>query len=142
MNKNRIKLLTSGLILGGMSSLFACGVAADNLMAGEQQYNQCIGCHSFSYHRTGPMHCNLFGREAGSAPGFDYSEAMQVSNIVWDTQTLDAFLASPFNSIPGTSMGFVGIADKGKRQDLIAYIEYQSHSEECAPNNDKASTTE
>ncbi len=89
---------------------------------GEAIYGRCQGCHALAYNRTGPMHCGLFGRRAGTAPGFTYSTAMANSNIVWDAKTLDRFIAAPTEMIPGTAMGYAGISDPQERADLIAWL--------------------
>ena len=89
---------------------------------GERIYGRCLACHALQYDRTGPRHCGLFGRKAGSVPGFDYSEAMKRSGIVWNAATLDRFLADPLGTVPGTTMGYAGIADARERADLIAYL--------------------
>jgi cytochrome c len=97
--------------------------AAAVLARGEQVYARCAGCHSIDTHRTGPQHCGLFGRRAGTAPGFDgYSPAMRASGIVWNERSLDAFLQDPLRRVPGTSMGYAGIADAGERAALIAWL--------------------
>ncbi len=101
------------------------------IKAGEAVYARCAACHSLSYDRTGPHHCGLFGRHAGSVKGFDYSAAMKRSNIVWDEKTLDRFLANPAQAVPGTSMGYAGIADKKERADLIAYLKAANGTPEC-----------
>ena len=44
---------------------------------------------SLEENRIGPKHCGVFGRRAGSLPGFDYSPAMRRSKIVWNEKTLD-----------------------------------------------------
>ncbi len=72
------------------------------------------------------------GRRAGSVPGFAYSAAMKKSSIVWNKRTLDRFLASPLAVIPGTAMGYAGIADPRERADLIEYLERANHSPPCA----------
>lgn len=89
---------------------------------GEQVYARCGACHSLESDRTGPRHCGLFGRRAGSVPGFTYSRAMKQSVLVWNAQTLDRFLASPMSAVPGTTMGYAGIDDAQERADLIAYL--------------------
>lgn len=89
---------------------------------GARIYGRCLACHALQYDRTGPRHCGLFGRKAGSVPGFDYSEAMKRSGIVWNAATLDRFLANPLGAVPGTTMGYAGIADARERADLIAYL--------------------
>jgi len=69
------------------------------------------------------MHKGLFGRPAGSVPGFDYSAAMKNSGIVWSPATLDLFLRGPRQMVPGTKMTFVGVPKAQERADLIAYLE-------------------
>lgn len=98
---------------------------------GEVIYGRCVACHAFAYDRTGPRHCGLFGRRAGGVPGFAYSDAMRRSNWVWNAQTLDRFLQSPLKALPGTSMGYAGIADRQERTDLIAYLKRMNDSAEC-----------
>ena len=98
---------------------------------GEAIYTRCLACHAFAYDRTGPRHCRLFGRRAGSLQGFAFSDAMRRSNLVWDARTLDRFLANPLKAVPGTAMGYAGIADRQERADLIAYLKRVNDSAEC-----------
>lgn len=117
-------LAAAAIAIGGVAPLDA-GAApeAAALRAGEQIYERCVGCHSIDVNRAGPRHCGLFGRHAGSEPGFEgYSDAMKRSGIVWDERTLDRFLANPAASVPGTAMGYAGIADARERSELIAYL--------------------
>lgn len=94
------------------------------LERGEQIYSRCAACHAIDYNRTGPQHCGLFGRKAGTAPGFDnYSQAMRESNIVWNAKSLDRFLQSPMQAVPGTSMGYAGVKDPVERAELIAWLQ-------------------
>jgi cytochrome c len=96
--------------------------AAGSERNGERLYERCAACHSLDRDRTGPRHCGLIGRRAGSVAGFGYSEAMRASGIVWTQESLDRFLAAPTRVVPGTSMGYSGIEDPGVRRDLIAYL--------------------
>ncbi len=91
--------------------------------AGEAIYDRCAACHALDRDRTGPRHCGLIGRRAGSVQAFDgYSEAMKRSRIVWSEATLDRFLRNPTAYVRGTSMGYAGISDAKERADLIAYL--------------------
>ena len=99
--------------------------------AGEEIYTRCLACHALAYDRTGPRHCGLLGRRAGSVKGFAYSEAMKDSKIVWTDKTLDRFLANPLQAVPGTTMGYAGVADAKERADLIAYLEQANQSPQC-----------
>ena len=103
----------------------------DDVVRGKEVYNQCIGCHSPERHRTGPKHCGLIGRNAGAAEGYEYSSAMRESGIVWSTQTLDYFLYSPLEYMPGINMGIAGIKDENDRMDLIAYLIAMNERSEC-----------
>ncbi|MFI5018108.1 MAG: c-type cytochrome [Dongiales bacterium] len=115
----RIGGLALALLLAGGAVAYAEGDPAK----GEQVYHRCQGCHSIDRNRIGPMHKGLFGRPAGSVPGFDYSVAMKNSGIVWTAATLDLFLQGPRQMVPGTKMTFVGVPKAQDRADLIAYLE-------------------
>lgn len=93
-----------------------------SVTAGARIYAQCMGCHSPSYHRTGPKHCGLFGRRMGSVVGFTFTSAMKDSCIIWSQATLDRFLKAPLEMVPNTSMGFAGISSATDRSYLIDYL--------------------
>lgn len=99
---------------------------------GEVIYGRCLACHALAYNRTGPRHCGLFGRRAGSVPGFAYSPAMVKSKIIWNAKTLDGFLSNPTRMVPGTAMTYAGIPDPQERIDLIAWLrQATASSTEC-----------
>lgn len=85
-------------------------------------YDRCIACHTLANNRTGSRHCGLFGRRAGSVPGFNYSPAMARAKLTWNAETLDRSLENPGRVVPGTTMGYAGIADPQERADLIAWL--------------------
>jgi cytochrome c len=114
--------LTSGLPAG----------AQGDATRGQEVYARCAACHSLAIDRTGPRHCGLIGRKAGSVAGFSYSKSMRRSGIVWSRRTLDRFLADPLRAVPGTAMGYDGVKDARERADLIAYLEAAQRSPECA----------
>lgn len=115
-------LLTT-LFLGALFCAAAgAAPASGDVVHGEQIYTRCFACHALEHDRTGSRHCGLFGRKAGSVPGFDYSDAMKKSGIVWNEKTLALFLADPAKTVPGTSMGYAGVKDAQERGDLIAYL--------------------
>jgi cytochrome c len=125
-----VRMLGGFVALGG--ALLPAGAAqAADPGHGEQVYRRCMACHALAQDRTGPRHCGLLGRRAGTVPGFDYSAAMKRSRIVWTTATLDAFLADPMTVVPGTAMGYAGVKDPVERADLIAYLAQASASAAC-----------
>ena len=105
--------------------ILIAALAAGDPAAGEAIYSLCQGCHALEYNRTGPKHCGLLGRRAGSVPGFDYSPAMKRSALVWNEKTLDRFLADPLKAVPGTTMTYAGVPDAHERADLIAYLKQE-----------------
>jgi cytochrome c len=112
------------LALSALAAASAAAAADPQLLRqGEQVYARCQACHSLDVDRTGPHHCGLFGRRAGSVRGFDYSEAMKRSDIIWTAQTLDRFLANPAAMVPGTEMTYAGVRDPGERMALIAWLQ-------------------
>jgi cytochrome c len=65
----------------------------------------------------------VVGRAVGQAQDFDeYSPAMKSQQGSWDEARLDQFLQQPQSSVPGTSMGFPGVADAAQRKAIIKYL--------------------
>lgn len=93
--------------------------------AGERVFRQCATCHvaDTDVNKVGPSLKGIVGRQAGTAPGFRYSNANKNSGITWTEQELFAYLESPRTKIPGTTMSFVGVRDPQQRADLIAYLQ-------------------
>jgi cytochrome c len=115
-----VALALAGLVLAGAVSAAPDAAA---LKRGEDVYARCAACHAIEANRTGPQHCGLFGRHAGTAPGFDgYSKAMRASGIVWDEHSLNVFLQDPIKAVPGTAMGYAGVKDDKERSELIAWL--------------------
>ena len=94
--------------------------------------NHCRTCHVTTEgdHRLGPSLHNIIGREAGSAPGYAYSPAMQNADFVWDEETLDRFIQNPEAVVPGNNMKpFTGIASAEERAKIIAYLKAESDAD-------------
>jgi cytochrome c len=71
---------------------------------------------------AGPNLHDLFGRKAGSAAGYAFSEAMTKSGIVWDDATLTEYNRDPKAKVPGTKMVFNGVKQAPQLADLVAYL--------------------
>jgi len=98
---------------------------AGNAARGERVFNQqCKTCHSLEDGPsiTGPTLHGVFGRKAGTAPGFESSPEMIKSGIVWDETTLAEYSRDPKAKVPGTKMVFNGIKQAGQLADLVAYL--------------------
>lgn len=109
-------------------------LAQDDADAEEQQLafnNHCRTCHVTDEgdHRLGPSLHDIVGQEAGSATGYGYSSAMADSDVVWDEETLDRFIADPDATLPGHNMKpFAGIASAEERAKIIAHLEAETGS--------------
>jgi nitrite reductase (NO-forming) len=114
--------LLSGIAL---TSFAAQPAAPTDVAAGREVFRICSACHSLDpgHNLIGPSLSGLIGRKAGTAPGFDYSDAMKQANITWDAKSLDGYLADPQKVVPGNRMPFGGLKSDLDRQELIAYLE-------------------
>lgn len=103
--------------------------AADAARGATLYASRCGGCHALDENRYGPAHRGVFGRKAGRAPGYAYSEALSSSSIVWREDTLDRWLADPEKLIPGQKMS-VSVPSEDDRRDLIAYLRARARTQE------------
>ncbi len=125
-------MLRLTFLLAGVALAVSAGAAPKgDPIAGKEIYARCLACHALAYDRTGPRHCGLFGRRAGSVKDFAYSDAMKCLKIVWNEKSLDRFLANPLAAVPGTAMGYAGVVDRIERANLIAYLKQANQSLEC-----------
>ncbi len=116
----------SHFLLGIFSTAIPSMVShAESITEGQKQFANCIACHSITPHQNGlgPSLYGLFSRQAGTVPGFRYSNAVKNSGIIWDQKTLDKFLTDPQQVIPGNRMPFSGIENPQQRADLITYLQ-------------------
>ena len=104
---------------------FVVTARADEPGAGEALLKKCEICHSLTAGgptKAGPNLHGIYGRKAGTTPGFVFSIAMKNSGIVWDDGTLTAFLRDPKNELPGNRMSFPGVSDEAALVDLLARL--------------------
>ena len=112
-------------------------MAAASAERGQVVASNCTGCHTVSpadNRRTaGPTLWGVVGRAPASLPGFEYSSALPRLGGVWHEEALNAFVAHPMATAPGTSMQFEGLANAEERADLIAYLRTLSDAPSPAP---------
>ena len=93
---------------------------------GQRVFNQqCRSCHTLEKDGAQPAGPNLhgvFGRKAGTAAGYEFSDAMKASGIVWDDATMADYNRDPKAKVPGTKMVFNGVKQAPQLADLVAYL--------------------
>ena len=93
---------------------------------GAPLFKKCARCHSLSANgvrRSGPHLSGLFGRRAGSVPGYNYSSALTGVEFEWNDETLFAlFDKGPDKVLPGTKMPVQRVSDSGKLTQLVEYL--------------------
>lgn len=110
-----------------LSGLIAADAHAGDAAAGKKVFKKCKACHyaAKDKNKTGPHLVNLIGREAGTVEGYKYSKAMKSSGIVWDEDTLTAYLRAPKKYLKGTKMAFAGLRKDADIANVIAYLKAQ-----------------
>ncbi len=89
--------------------------SSDAVRGAKLAKGKCGACHYFDKERkkVGPTLMGIYNR----APTID-----RVPYGKWDSTALDAWLTNPKAVKPKTRMGFKGIPEKAKRDDIIAYL--------------------
>jgi cytochrome c len=64
----------------------------------------------------------IVGRKAASVAGFEYSEDLRKSGIVWNEATIDNFISAPKKLLPGTRMELPGVEDVETRRRIIRFL--------------------
>lgn len=110
-----------------MAGVVSAGAAQDAKNGQNVFDSSCGNCHTVKEgkHKSGPSLFGVVGRNAGSAEGFTYSDAMKASGIVWTAEKLDAFALNPKGVVADTKMKFGGVKNDKSRADLLAYIAEQ-----------------
>jgi len=102
-----------------LSFIFSKRIPAGDAENGAKLFKtRCLQCHIVEKEggaKTGPTLNGLFGRKSGTVPGYVYTEANKKSGIIWDDETLFAYLENPKKYIPGTKMAFPGFKKESER---------------------------
>lgn len=119
-------LTTAAAILLAVATAGRAAAQEPDTARGERLFNQqCRSCHSLqqgSSTMAGPSLYGLFGSRAGTVRGYEFSEAMVHSGIVWDERSVADYLRDPKAKVPGTKMAFGGMRQKAQIADIVAYL--------------------
>lgn len=73
--------------LAAFSIIMATGAPATVAHAGAEK--RCLACHTFGEsNKMGPGLKGVFGRQAGTQPGFAYGDSLKNGGWVWDEEKL------------------------------------------------------
>lgn len=96
-----------------------------DLERGERLYAMCRSCHTYvpgGANLTGPNLWGTFDAKAGHVAGYNYSEALKASGLVWDAATMDKWIENPRGLVEGTKMAYVGMKSAEDRAALVAWL--------------------
>ena len=123
--KYAISCLVAAVGLALASPALADGDAA----AGEKVFKKCKACHAVgdgAKNKVGPSLNGIVGAPAAQVEGFKYSKSMVElagGGLVWDEETLTAFLTKPKKVVPKTKMSFAGLRKEADIDNVIAYLQ-------------------
>lgn len=93
---------------------------------GAEVFRACAVCHTLrpdDENRAGPTLFGVFGRKAGAAPGYNYSEAFRKLDLVWTPETVSRlFELGPQAYTPGTKMPEQTVSNAQDRAALIEFL--------------------
>jgi len=120
----RMKTIGKSLIAATLAVVVSITAQAEgDATKGEKVFRKCKACHSMdAKKKIGPSLAGIMGRKAGAVEGYRYSKVFQTTEIVWDENTLAAYLKAPRKFMKGTKMAFAGLRKPEEIADVIAYM--------------------
>jgi len=104
---------------------------------GEILFKQrCSVCHQpdpGGKNGVGPALYGAYGRRAGQAPGFPYSDNLKASGIIWNAQLLNQWIQKPDSLVPNAKMKLAPVSQAQDRADIIAFLRTKTATPGAAP---------
>lgn len=116
----RLAFCAAALVIACQSPAFG-----QDAEGGKRIFARCSPCHAVgpnAANKVGPELNGLFGRKAGSVPGYAYSPANLQSGITWTEEEFTAYIKDPKGVIKGTKMSFAGVKNEQEIKDLVAFL--------------------
>ena len=122
-------------IIAVICILFGVVLAIGSAYAIDKEFRKCAGCHKIEEGKRGGMGPNLwgiFGSPAGQVEGYRYSEWLKESGIVWNRESLHAWLSDRKTreeyfgkNVFKTKMMWTGIKKEEDMNAILDYLEKQ-----------------
>ena len=109
--------------------------ASGDAMRGKKVFRKCMACHTVEKDgrsRVGPNLWGIVDQAAGAVEGYKYSKALierAEAGLVWDAESLDAYLRKPREFLKGGKMVFAGLRKEQDRLDVITYLREEGAKE-------------
>ena len=115
--------------------IFGLALAITNAYAIDKEFRKCAGCHKIEEGKKGGMGPNLwgiYGSPAGQVEGYRYSKWLKDSGIVWNRESLQAWLSDRKTreeyfgkEVFKTKMMWTGIKKEEDMTTILEYLEKQ-----------------
>ena len=122
-------------IIAVICILFGLVLAIGNAYAIDKEFRKCAGCHKIEEGKKGGMGPNLwgiYGSPAGQVEGYRYSKWLKESGIIWDRESLHAWLSDRKTreeyfgkKVFKTKMMWTGIKKEEDMNAILDYLEKQ-----------------
>ena len=113
-------------VVAAMTALAVPAHAEGDAKAGKKVFNKCRACHDVKgKNKVGPHLDGVIGRTAGTVEGFKYSDSMKAKGeegLVWNEETIAAYMKDPKDYVPNNKMAFAGLKKDEDIANLIAYL--------------------
>ena len=113
--------------------LFGIVLAIGSAYAIDKEFRKCAGCHKIEQNKKGGMGPNLYGifnSPAGQVEGYRYSEWLKESGIIWNRESLQAWLSDRKTreeyfgkNVFKTKMMWTGIKKEEQMKEILDYLE-------------------
>ena len=120
-------------IIAVICILFGIVIAIGSAYAIDKEFRKCAGCHKIEEGKKGGMGPNLYGifnSPAGQVEGYRYSEWLKESGIIWNRESLQAWLSDRKTreeyfgkNVFKTKMMWTGIKKEEQMKEILDYLE-------------------
>ena len=115
----RLSACAAGIVLLALAGGTAGAADAEH---GKTLFAPCAACHAERADSLGPSLKGVYGRRSAARDDFRYSNAMKRANLVWDEDSLRAYIRDPQGKVKGNRMPFGGMSEPKDVDDVVAYL--------------------